>query len=169
MGTFPAIPTESQIPPIYQQDTISDPKSGVITSDHWWFLFQLRQLASGAAQSSALNTVVLTPSGGVVTPDLSLSGPLGSFEVTLDGTTITVANPINGDEPIPGGAQITMYFDEDNIGGHPGPTFAVGPGGFSSDVNTLAIIRTANTRTTYVFGYDGVSWTLKSFQTGQTI
>jgi hypothetical protein len=168
MSTPVVLPT--QLPdPIFGQPQAVDPQTGNLTEQHWWFLFSLRNAAATAIQNSTLNSVQLVPSGGTVTPDLSLSGPLGSFELAASATQVTILDPIYTGGVVPNGAQITIFFDEDEVGGRPGPLWQTGPGGFAPEMNTLAIIEEANTRTTYRLGYDGVSWTLLSFETGQTI
>lgn len=169
MTPTPATLATTMIDPIYNQSQAVDPQSGLLTQEHWWWLFQLRQGASDALANSYINSVPLTPSGGSVTPDLALSGILGSFQITLTTAVITVNKPIFTGKTVPAGAQLTFYVDQGSPGGHPGLIWQTGPGGFSPDLNTLVIIGEQNTRSTYVFGYDGFIWTLKSFQTGETL
>ena len=157
------------IDPIFDQNAGVDPKTGQLTGSAWWFLFQLHQATTGASQNSFLNTGELFPSGGVAVPDLASSGPLGSFQLTLNASAVTVENPIFTGANIPAGAQINIFVDEDGTGGRPAPTFQTGAGGFSPDLNTLAIVEDANTRTIYGLCFDGVIWNLRSFATGETL
>lgn len=169
MTPTPATLATTMIDPIYNQSPAVDPESGLLTQQHWWWLFQLREGAQGAIDSSFIDSVPLTPSGGSVTPDLALSGVLGSFQLTLTTAQFTINNPIFTGKSVPAGAQLTFYLDQPAGGNKPPPKWQVGPGGFSPDLNTLVIIEEQNTRSTYVFGFDGVIWTLKSFATGETL
>ncbi len=158
--------TPVQIRPPYNQQDFFDPKTGKLTEDGWWFLHDLQQGAQGAIDNSHLDTVDLTPVGGVVIPDLSQSGPLGSFHLS-SRTVVAIGIPIFTGRSVPSGARIVIWFDQDSGGGNPAPLFSTAPGGWLDEINQIAIIKTANTRTTYEFGYDGQVWTLIAFQTGQ--
>lgn len=155
-----------RIQPPYNQQDFFDPATGKLTEWGWWFLQQLQQGAQGAVDNSQLNAIDLTPVGGIVVPDLSLSGPQGSF-LLAGGAGIVIETPIFTGGTVPNGSQITVFYDQGNIGGYPAPTFSTTPGGWLSYINSLVIIETVNTRTSYRFGYDGHFWTLLSFQTGE--
>lgn len=155
---------------ILLQTPATDPATGQFTEATWWSLHSLRQGAQSALDNSFINSVELVPSGGVVTPDVALSGPLGSFEIVATGTVITVTSPINSKGTVPAGARLIIYYDQTNAGGAPPLQFSTGDGGFSPDLNSLVIIEDANARTTYVVAFDGVIWTLIApLQTGQAL
>lgn len=164
MGTAP-----NSIRPAYPQFPFVG-SDGKLSEQAWWFLHDLTAGAQGAANNSFINAVPLEPEDGTATPDLSLSGPFGSFSLLLSDLPITIEDPVNGSSPVIPGSRITIIVDEDDTGGRPAPIFSAGgTDGFSEDFNDVAIVETANTRTIYVAGFNGLIWSLISFDTGLTI
>lgn len=159
----------NSIRPAYPQFPFVD-QQGKLSEQAWWFLHDLTAGAQSAANNSVIDAVPLEPVDGVVTPDLSQSGPFGSFSLVLSGVPVTIEDPVNGNNPVLPGSRITIIVDQDSTGGRPAPIFSTGgTDGFSADFNDVAIVETANTRTIYVAGYDGTEWSLISFDTGLTI
>ena len=153
--------------PIDRQTPFTD-SNGLLTQDGWWILFTIQNSAVAGAQGAQLGNIGLTPDNGIAIPDLSLSGPQGSFHISSSLAPVTIDNPIYTGGSVQPGSTITLYYDIDVVGKPPIQFQVSDNGGFVADVNNIAIIDVLNTRTTYVFGYDGQIWTLKSFQTGET-
>lgn len=113
----------------------------------------------------------LLETGGIITINLSKGNSVTNgcaFHYTMTGTAVTLDAPFRSGGAIAQGNWFKLYLDQDATGSRSDSiTFTGGTGGFASNVSTvIQFDPTPLTRTTLIFSYSGVCWTLDTQQTG---
>jgi hypothetical protein len=119
----------------------------------------------GGTIDSRLITVAPDGSGNVA---IDLGANQRSFLLVLDGTAATMKKPIFTGGTITAGLRFVLYLDEDATGGHDGPTYETGSGGFTTDEGLAEVDGRAGRRTfqQFTFDADADRWVLDFYRLG---